>query len=682
MAGNRKQTSHRHKLRSDPDDRFGSSGGGAASKNASRKHTKRKRKSRTQEHFLQRAFFGALKWSCKWGFVALIWMGIGLMLTTLFYIHDLPDIKGLGNQERKQSITIVDQNGIVLAKYGDLFGDYLEYNELPRSLIDAVLATEDRRFFDHIGIDIIGILRAAYTNYRANRIVQGGSTITQQLAKILFLTPDRTFERKIQEVFLALWIEQYYSKEEILTIYLNRVYLGAGNYGVDAASRYYFGKPVTEVNLQEAAMIAGLLKAPSRYAPNRNPTLAKQRAHQVLLNMVSANFITLADILNEDYTPPKIIKAGRGALENLYFADWIMEQVPDYVANSKEDLTVVTTLNLEYQHMAEAAVQAKMADAQEQVAFVSLSPDGEVLAMVGGKDYRESQFNRAVAALRQPGSSFKLFVYLAALEHGLLPDDTRLDEPITIQEWQPRNYNDEYKGDVTLRHAFAKSINTISVSLAQEVGIGNVIQQARKMGISSDIERNLSIALGSSAVSLIEMVGSYAHLANNGNAVWVHGIKEIHGKDNNILYKRAEPEPIRVVSEKATVRMNDLMMAVLNGGTGRVANMNRPAAGKTGTSQDFRDAWFIGFTPDMVAGVWVGNDDNSPMETKTTGGGTPARIWRRYMEASHKDTRIRRIATTIDQLHRNERHTSGGDSFWDTILSGLGRSSVEYEYPQ
>ncbi len=581
---------------------------------------------------------GSFVWRlAKWLLVSAVWCVFFGLCFVAWLAYDLPDLSRLTSASRRPSITLVTEDGQILASYGDLYGKPVRLDQLPPYLPDAVLATEDRRFYEHFGLDPRGLLRALIADIRAGRLVQGGSTITQQLAKNVFLTPDRTIRRKGQEVLLSLWLEHNLSKQQILTLYLNRVYFGAGTYGVEAASRKYFGKPASQVTPFEAAMLAGMVKAPSHYNPLVDRDAAADRAKQVLYNMANAGYIT-ADAAD------KAIRQGMADLKTptaasgQYYADWVLDQVSGYVNYTDRDLVVVTTIYRSAQLAAEAAVDKVMASADaaknaNQAALIAMSPDGAVRAMVGGRDYGASQFNRATQALRPPGSSFKLFVYLAAMEAGMTPDDVMTDAPVAIGSYRPNNYDDKFYGQVSLREAFARSLNSVAVRLSEKVGRARVIEAARRLGITATLTTGPSIALGASGVSLVEMTAAYAAFANKGNGVWPYGIEQILDSDGNVLYRRSGGGPGHVVGAHAAAEMLDLMQAVIVGGTGRLAALDRPAAGKTGTSQDYRDAWFIGFTADLVAGVWVGNDDNSPMN-KVTGGGLPTRIWHDFMVAA------------------------------------------------
>jgi penicillin-binding protein 1A len=550
--------------------------------------------------------------------------------------YDLPDVSRLNEIRRQPSVTLLASDGSVLATYGDLYGQTVRLADLPPYLPEAVLATEDRRFYSHFGLDPLGLLRAAYINLRDWRLTQGGSTITQQLAKNVFLTPARTVRRKGQEMLLALWLERNFTKDQILALYLNRVYFGAGTYGVDAAARKYFGKPASQVTAFEAAMLAGLLRAPSVFNPTNDGDLALSRARLVLRNMVDAGFITEgeAESIAKGAATSTRLAAGR---TGRHFADWVLDQVSSYVGFVDRDLVVVTTLDPRLQHLAEDKLVQVLDEqgpdhAASQGALVALSPDGAVRAMVGGRDYATSQFNRATQSLRQPGSAFKAFVFLAGLENGMTPETQLFDAPISIGGWKPDNYEGRYYGDVTMRDAFARSLNSVAVQISERVGRKRVVEAARRLGITANLTTGPSIALGSSGVSLLELTAAYATFDNEGYGVWPHGIAEIRDEAGTTLYHREGSGPGRVVQPPQVAQMIDLMSGVIqsSSGTGRGARLGRPAAGKTGTGQDFRDASFVGFTAELVTGVWIGNDDNSPMK-KVTGGGLPAQLWHAFM---------------------------------------------------
>ncbi len=587
----------------------------------------------------------------KWGIVAGIWAGIaGAGVLALFWFT-LPPIDMINKFERRPSLTFVGNGGETVATYGDLYGGLVRLDEMPPWLPMAVLATEDRRFYTHFGIDPQGLARAALANFRAGRVVQGGSTITQQLAKNVFLTNDRSFKRKVQEMLLAFRLERAFTKDEILTIYLNRVYLGAGTYGVEAAARRYFGKSARDVNAHEAAIVAGLLKAPSRLAPTASVERARTRASDVLDNMVEAGFMTPAQRAAAERLP--IASAGATVAQrgSRYFTDWLAEQVQSYVGYQAQDLVVVTTMDARLQRVAEAALEDILArDGPkvdvEQGAFVLMKPDGAVQAMVGGRDYAKSAFNRATDARRQPGSAFKAFVYLAAAEQGLRPDESVADTPIQLATWRPRNFDNKVFGEISIRDAFARSVNTAAVRVAQRAGVDSIVREARALGIASPIQRNLSIALGTSEVSLLELTGAYAAFANNGDGVLPYAIVEIRDATGKQLYRRAGSGTGQVMTPGALATMTDLFQAVMQQGTGRGAALgDRPAGGKTGTTNDYRDAWFVGFTADYVGGAWFGNDNGDEME-RTTGGSLPARLWKAVMIEAHKGLPARALPGT------------------------------------
>jgi penicillin-binding protein 1A len=562
-----------------------------------------------------------------------LWALIGGGGVLGYFALTLPDTSQLAAAERRPSVTVLAEDNSQIASFGDLFGKALSLREMSPYLPKAVVAAEDRRFYRHFGIDPIGILRAAATNFRAGGVLQGGSTITQQLAKILFLSPDRTFSRKIREVLLALWLEHRFTKDQILEIYLNRVYLGAGAYGVDAAAERYFGKSAAKLTLFESAVIAGLIRAPSRLNPARDPEAAAERADEVLNDMVEAGFITRTQAdAAEKHGFAFIPNSPPGSR---YFADWVTDQIRELAGTGGRDLIVRTTLDPHLQAFAENAVTDILAryGARYRVgqgALVAMATDGAVRAMVGGRDYGRSQFNRATQAQRQPGSAFKPFVYLAGLEAGMRPQDRVVDAPIRIGNWQPHNYSNRYQGEMTLATALAQSVNTVAAQVAQRAGIAHVIATANRLGIASDLARDASLALGTNEVNLLELVSAYAPFANGGYGVLAYGITEIWDGAGNIVYHRAGTGPGRVIAPELADAMNQMLAGVIAYGTGRSAALGRPAAGKTGTTQDYRDAWFIGYTADLVAGVWLGNDDNTPMK-QVTGGTLPAALWRNFM---------------------------------------------------
>ncbi|MBM3527988.1 MAG: penicillin-binding protein [Alphaproteobacteria bacterium] len=579
-----------------------------------------------------------------WGAVTGLWLAIATVGGAALVMASMPPIQSLEIPKRPPSIKILDLHGRLLATRGDMGGAAVPLAELPRHVPQAFLAIEDRRFYSHYGIDPLGVARAAVANVMRRGVAQGGSTITQQLAKNLFLTQERTLTRKVQEVGLALWLEQKFSKRQILELYLNRVYFGAGAYGIEAAAQRYFGKPAQKLNVAESAMLAGLVRSPSRLAPSRNPDGAERRAQVVLSAMVDMKFIGDNAAKAALMQPAQAVKSA-GAGSTGYVADWVMDVVDALIGRVEQDIVVDTTVDPAIQAAAEAALVDELARHGEkagvgQGAIVAMSPSGELRAMVGGRNYAESQFNRAAAARRQPGSAFKPFVYLTAIERGLTPDTLRDDKPVAVKGWRPENYGREYFGPVTLKQALAMSLNTVSVRLTLEFGPPAVIRTAHRLGIASKLESNASIALGTSEVSVLELVSAYAPFANGGHSVQPHVVDRVRTAGGKLLYVRARQSLGSIVEPHAVAMMNEMMRETLLTGTARKAELpGWPAAGKTGTSQEFRDAWFVGYTGHLVAGVWLGNDDGAPMK-KTTGGGLPAEIWSRFMRQAHQSVPV------------------------------------------
>jgi penicillin-binding protein 1A len=587
----------------------------------------------------QRPFFMSL---LRWAVVIGLWGLIALTLILAWYAKDLPDLIENPKFKREASITVLGNDGTVIARYGDLKGNSLSIDDMPQYLIDAILATEDRRFYYHFGIDPIGLMRAFVVNFRHGDVRQGGSTITQQLAKNLFLSQDRTYKRKIQEALLALWLEKELTKDEILAAYLNRVYMGSGAYGVDAAAEVYFNKSAKNINLREAAILAGLLRAPSRYSPNNNPKAAEERAKVVVGAMVDAGYLTKEEaktaLKKKSPIPEKYGVEGDSAR---YFADWIVDNIEDHISRPQEDIVIETTLDPDIQTAAAKAIDAAIAkDGSKlritQGAAVVMRPDGRVVALVGGRDYRESQYNRATQGMRQPGSSFKPIVYLAALEAGFGAGSLVDDAPYSINGYSPQNFGNKYYGTVTLTDALTLSLNTVAVRLAQYVGVSHVIDVAKRMGISAKLQPNLSLALGSNEIPMVQMAQAYTIIANGGFKVQAFGIENIKTESGKTLYQRKETEAPRVFRGSDIDQLTSMMRNVVLSGTGAAANSNFFVAGKTGTSQDYRDAWFDAFTTDFTAVVWFGNDNNTSMKG-VTGGSLPARTWKEIITAAKND---------------------------------------------
>ena len=551
-----------------------------------------------------------------------------------FCLITLPDMDAAINRTRLPSTTILAENGNEVQSFGTVYSEIIRSEELPQYVIDAIVWTEDRRFYEHFGFDVVSFTRAMITNLFAGRFAQGGSTLTQQVAKNLFLTNKKTINRKTQELLLAFWLEHKFTKEQILTLYLNRVYFGNGAYGIEAASQKYFQKTSRDLNILEAAVLAGMLKAPSRYNPIASKTRALERAKVVLNIMRENNLLSNKDYLRALEMPlgdEKPSKVKNGA----YFADFALSEISARIGEQESDIYALTTLDQDLQEKASAILQKEIAAAKDknvsQGAVVILDKNGAVRALVGGVNYNQSQFNRAVQALRQPGSAFKFFVYLTAIHQGLTPKDIIEDKPLIIKDWRPENHDKKYYGEVTLREAFAKSLNLAAIRLAQKVGVKQIAQLAKKLGISTPLENDLSLALGTSSVRVIDMAAAYATVANGGFAVFPYSVEEIYTNDGFQLYQRDSDENRRLLSEEETILMKKLMREVLKTGTGRSAALGREAFGKTGTSQDHRDAWFVGFDDNLICAVWIGNDDNSPMKG-VYGSGLPAKIWKKIMQ--------------------------------------------------
>ncbi len=622
----------------------------------------------------------------KWLMVAGIWLGVIAAGVVAWYLADLPDVDDALASVRRPSVTVKAADGSVLATSGDVYGATLQVADLPPALPLAVLATEDRRFYDHFGLDVFGLIRAMVANVRAGTVVQGGSTITQQAAKNLFLSPERTIKRKVQELALALWLEHAFTKDQILAIYLNRTYFGAGAFGVDAAALKFFGQPASQVSTYQAAMLAGLLKAPSRYNPISSPERAAKRTTQVLQRMVDAGYLSPEEARVAELHKGTVVGGAGSRHGGRYFVDWVLARVSDFVSTHDRDVIVATTLDPRIQRLAESKAR-EILDGPgarkdvSQAAIVAMTLDGAVRAMVGGRSYTRSKFNRAVQAYRQPGSAFKPLVYLAGLEAGLHPNSRIMDSPVQVNGWRPRNFTGRYRGEVTLRQALSQSINTVAVRVSERAGRRNVVDAARRFGITADLKPIPSIALGTGDVSLIELTSVYAVFANGGIGVWPHGIDTIHDTDGRLIYSRSGSGPGRVASRRHTSALTGMLVDVVEHGTGRAARLSRPAAGKTGTSQNYRDAWFVGFTADLVTGVWMGNDNGRPMK-RVTGGSLPAKLWRAFMYDAHAGTPAKPLPSMIreapprprvipaSQPHTQPRPASvNSPGFWKRLMS-------------
>jgi penicillin-binding protein 1A len=556
-------------------------------------------------------------WLLRWGFIASVWLTLAAAVMVLWYARDLPRPDAALDAVRRPSLTLLDRSGHVIARFGDLVGEPLRLKDFPPAVPAAVVAVEDRRFWHHPGIDPVGLLRAAWVNLTAGRVVQGGSTLTQQVAKTLFLSNARTTKRKVQELLLTLWLERHFSKQEILEIYLNRVYLGSGAWGMDAAARTFFNVSARRVTLAQAAVLAGLPRAPSRFNPRVNPGAAMARGKEVLAAMMDSGAITAeqAQVAAEHIVFPPIPAAAG------WFADWVAEQSQAVVAPDA-DAVLRTTLDSRDQAIAERRLAAMLdgpgaaANVGEGAVVILDGATGAVRAMVGGRNFHTSSFNRAVLARRQAGSAFKPFVWLTALDTGLTPDDTVLDAPIRIGAWSPVDLGGRYLGEITLEDALAQSINTAAVRLLlQSGGARAVAATAARLGLVDKLPMDASLALGTGEVGLLELTAAYAPFFNDGNRIVPFGLERMGH----------EPEPVIDPSEAAM--MARMLEAVVSRGTGRAAAVpGHDVAGKTGTTQDFRDAWFIGSVKGVLIGIWLGNDDNQPMKG-VMGGGLPARLF-------------------------------------------------------
>ncbi len=600
------------------------------------------RRARPRGSWLSRAVSALLWWGLRMGLRAGAVFAVILGVSVWVMHESLPEADALLDGRARGSVTLLDRHGDVFAWRGDQFGGAVRVGDVSPHLVSAVLAAEDHRYYRHFGVDPIGLARAAWVNWRAGRVVQGGSTITQQVAKNVFLSSERTVERKLKEIPMALAMEWKYSKDEILAIYLNRVYLGAGAYGFEAASQRYFGVPAKFLGPAESAMLAGLLKAPSRFAPTADIARSQARANLVLAAMERHGFVTAEQAARARAAPATLSEvAARRA--GGHFADWAMEAGPAYLTQAtREDVLIRTTFDPAAQQAAESALAEVFSTrvregSGAQAAIVVMTPDGAVRAIVGGRDGNAGGFNRATQAMRQTGSAFKPFVYAAAMERGLSPDDAILDAPLTMGRWSPENYGGGFRGTITLREALAQSVNTSAVRLSEQVGRGRVRAMAAKLGVTTPVAEGPAVALGVSEATLIEMTGAFAAFASGGLDGRPWGLREVRVRGDAEPLMRGGDGPRRRLLDHRVAGLTTHMLAeVVRSGTGqRAALPDRPVAGKTGTTQNFRDAWFVGFSAQYVVGVWMGYDDNTPL-TGVTGGGLPAAIWRETMARLHR----------------------------------------------
>lgn len=579
----------------------------------------------------------------KFLIVIAIWSVIALSCFIFYKYHNLPNIADINLNKNDRIIQINYSDNSKIRVIGDLYANQVSFDQFPEYLIEALIATEDRRFFSHYGFDLKGMLRAFFVNYRAGTIRQGGSTITQQLVRILFLNNKKTYDRKINEILLAYKLEKAFNKEEILTLYLNHVYFGAGNYGINDAAKFYFNKNVSDLNLNESAILVAILKAPSKLAPNKNPELAEERADIVLQNMIHNGNMGLNYIKYFDDN----IGYKKDDLQELYFADFIASQYQNFLSeeqNISGFFEINSSLDKNLQEITENEVDRiyhkypkRLKDSQ--ISVISMSYDGQILSMIGGKNYQESQFNRAVNAKRQIGSIAKIFIYLTAFQQGFSLLDLFEDKEINISNWSPKNYNNQYYGDVTLQEAFAKSLNSVAVQLAKELQIDDIISNMRKMNIKSKINKDLTIALGTSEFSLLELATAFAIIANGGYQIQPSFIRNIISASGEILYYNNKEESIKIYQNREISMIKDALRSVITDGTAKRANISEDIYGKTGTSQDFRDAYFVGFNSDYIIAIWIGNDDNKSTN-KITGGMLPAILFKELISSFPKSKNI------------------------------------------
>ena len=597
----------------------------------------------------------------KYGLAAVGVALLALIVAVVVAMQSLPDYDELAKRnDLGQMIRIRAADGSVLVTMGPSFGQWLPYDKIPTTMRAAMISVEDKRFRGHLGVDPIGIARSVKVRFDTGHWRQGGSTITQQLARNIFLTNNRTFGRKVREGILALALERKFSKNQILELYLNRVYFGGGAYGIDAASRTFFGHGADQLSLSEAAIIAGLVKAPSNYSPTADIAAARGRAGVVIQSMVANGFLSTAAAAN---APAAQIKVQPAAKLNSarYFTDWALPQLDTLIDETKEPIDVWTTLDPVMQGVADRAINDN-APAGAQGALVSIDRDGAVRAMIGGRDYVTSIYNRATQAQRQPGSAFKLFVYLSALEAGKKPTDVLVDEPFEVDGWKPRNSTRSFAGPVTLREAFSRSINTISAKIGAELGFGTIADMAHRFGVGSNISTYPSMVLGSSEVRLIDMTRAFASVSNRGVSVMPYAIRKVVAADGRLLYQHDPTEERVLVAPWVAAGMTDLLQSAVLSGTGRAAQIGRPVAGKTGTTTQNKDGWFIGFSSGLTTGVWMGRDDAKSI-AGLQGGTAPARAFASFMKVAVANRPITKFETDVPlpdwQLEPDEEALGG-----------------------
>ena len=600
-----------------------------------------RRPDNAQPSRLRRWFKRGMLWGGALALLGLVFLAFAVG----FAAQSLPSYAALKATQPGQTIVVRARDGRELVEIGPSFGEWLDYHEIPENMTNAMIAVEDKRFHSHLGVDPVRLTGALIEGVTGSRARLGGtSTISQQLARNLFLNNNRSFDRKAREAVLAMALEWKFSKQQILELYLNKVYFGGGAYGIDSASRKFFSHPATELSVAEAAIIAGLVKAPSHYSPTADVQAAVDRAQVVLRLMREQGYIT-PDQARVDVSAVQLKQqAGQNSVR--YFTDWVLPQLDIILPETYEPIEVWTTLDIGMQRAATAAIEANTPSGA-QGALVSLDRDGAILALVGGTDYVASNFNRATTAMRQPGSAWKLFVYLAALEAGYTPEDKVVDTPVTIDGWSPRNSNGRNVGETDLRTAFAFSINTVAAQLGNEVGFGTVASMARRFGISSDVATYPSMVLGSSEVRVIEMTQAFAGISAKGVAVQPYGITKVTGASGDVLYRREEPRKVQQVPDYVVAGATDLLQAAVQTGTGRAAQIGRPVAGKTGTTSSNKDGWFIGFSSGITTGVWMGRDDAKPV-AGLQGGRAPAQAFAAYMRYAVKDRPVEEFDITLE----------------------------------
>jgi penicillin-binding protein 1A len=584
-------------------------------------------------------FVSGLKWAAAVAFLGLL----GLVVAVAVAMTQLPDYEQLSKRaDLGQMVRVRASDGTLLVSLGPSFGRWLSYDEIPPTMRAAMIAVEDKRFRSHIGVDPIGVVRSFKVRAQSGRWLQGGSTITQQLARNIFLTNSRTFGRKIKEAVLALAIERKFSKDQILELYLNRVYFGGGAYGIDAASRTFFGHGAERLSLGEAAIIAGLVKAPSNYSPTADIQAARGRASVVINSMVENGFLLAGEAAA---ARPAEVKVQPASKQNSvrYFTDWALPQLDTLIDETSDPIDVFTTLDPAMQAAADSAINGNSPPGT-QGALVALDRDGAVRAMVGGRNYVDSIYNRATQAERQPGSAFKLFVYLTALESGMKPGDTVVDKPVTIDGWTPRNSNRTFAGPVSLREAFARSINTISAQIGDSLGFGTIADMAHRFGISGRISTFPSMVLGTSDVRLIDMTRAFASVQNRGVSVMPYAIRKVVTADGRLLYQHQTNEQRVLVAPWVAAEMTDLLQSAVLSGTGRAAQIGRPVAGKTGTTTSNKDGWFVGFSSGLTTGVWMGRDDAKTV-AGLQGGTAPARAFAAFMKVAVANRPVEQFET-------------------------------------